>query len=63
MIERERIDVAVAACPECWTLLCLDRPHQAEVFPCPLCWAELQVAGAFVEALAYGTSNRIHHLT
>jgi hypothetical protein len=63
MIERERIDVAVSACPECWTLLCLERPSQAQRFDCPLCMVGLQVRGGFVEALAYGTSNRIHHLT
>ena len=63
MIERQGADVAVSACPECWTLLCLERPSQAQRFDCPLCAAALRVSGAFVEALAYGTSNRIHPLT
>jgi hypothetical protein len=62
MIE-ESVNVAVASCPECWTLLLLDRPSQALHFPCPTCLAALRIVGGFLEALAYGNSNRLHHLT
>jgi len=54
---------AACACPECWTLLFLDNPCQAERFRCPLCDTTLRVEGAFLVAFAFGTSNKLHPLT
>lgn len=62
MDERVKVDLAVTSCPECWTLLLLDRPSQAHIFTCPTCLSEMRVVAGFVETLAYGTSNRIHRL-
>jgi hypothetical protein len=61
--QRDSVNVGVASCPECWTLICLDRPVQSEIFPCPTCETELQVVAGFIETLAYGDTSRIHHLT
>jgi DNA-directed RNA polymerase subunit M/transcription elongation factor TFIIS len=58
----QKIDIAAADCPECETLLVLDRPAQAEVFTCPVCEADLQVRGGYIEEMSYGEFSPIHHL-
>jgi hypothetical protein len=35
---------------------------QAEIFPCPVCEAELQVRGGYIEEISYGEFSPIQHL-
>jgi len=58
----DSVDVAVADCPECEALLVLDRPHQGQVFTCPVCEADLQVRGGYIEEISYGEFSPIIHL-
>lgn len=58
----QQTDVAAADCPECEALLLLDRPAQAEIFTCPVCGADLQVRGGYIEEMSYGEFSPIHHL-
>ena len=60
---RDNVSVAAAPCPECGALLCLYRPSQAQVFPCPCCRCDLRVSGGFLEECAYAWASRIHYLT